>query len=516
MKIRLDTAKNASVTCSVDGRFLHSTYNPENEAEKFVESIECTYEPSCVILLGSTLPYCNSFLKMRFPNAQIYNVQYHSFFCENNEIYTAFKDNSYECSATFLCTHSTHKENFCEEIFSELGEIVLAAPLIIEWKAAASYFSNESIIAWETVRLLLQKTHNVLATRSYFSKRWLKNMFNFCIFTKNSVLLKKVEKPILLIASGYTLQKSIGHIKEYKDRFFVISLSSALECLVQNDIIPDMCISTDGGYYAKNHLDVLLKLHRRNIHIPLAVPAEGNVPKKILERFPIIPLTYNDGLEARLLKYCDISAMNAERNGTVSGTAAVFALSLTDENVYSVGLDLSVGNTYSHAQPNAHEKIHSLHDYRLKPLSSRISLPLLQNRNEKLSPMDIYRQWFSTRNKDFSKKFFRIVTNDEYVKTLGDIKDIAWESISFPYSTSNNESSIFFKHERVLLDSKSRKILLQKFISMQKETPCDEWLEHCALAEMLALQKHPQSKDCKEKLEEALSACFKIVEAACV
>lgn len=495
MNISIETAKNASQTCIVDGRFLHSKYNPENEAKSFVSNIDCNFCPSCIIITGASLPYTIPFFKEKFPNTPVYSIQYNNFFIKYKE-----------WDASFLCTESTNIEQFTEVLYSTIGENNLCAPLVLSWKASENIFIKESDIAWKSIKLLLQKTRDIVTTRSYFCMPWLKNSIRFCAFTKNFVTIKPIQKSVLLVASGFSLKNSITLIKKNRNSFFILAVSSAICTLTENNIIPDLCISTDGGYYAKNHLDILISLHKKGIDIPLAISTESNVPNYILEHCPIVPLTFNDGIESILLNICKIPSTSAERNGTVSGTASIFAQQLTTKNVYACGLDLANSNGYSHCQPNAHEKINNLKDFRLSPLENRICP---KPRTNELSPMDIYRQWFETRNESFSNRFFRLST-DGYTNKLGTIKDITWNAINLEENETNDE--IFVKVKTTT--TKDRKKILLSFLESIKLT--DSYVEDIAYSEYLQAKKYPNSTEMSNKLNDTLKKRIEQLKEFCV
>ena len=63
----------------------------------------------------------------------------------------------------------------------------------------------------------------------------------------------------MIIASGPSLQVALSSIRKNQASYFLIVLSSAIKCCFENNIIPDLCISTDGGYWAKEHLKILEK-----------------------------------------------------------------------------------------------------------------------------------------------------------------------------------------------------------------------------------------------------------------
>ncbi len=511
MNINLEDAKNASLTCSVNGRFLHSKYNPENEAKNFIDSIECNYTPSCVIITGPCLPYCIPFLRERFPNTPLYAIQYDTFFSNLTGVVDERIKETEKWTGTFLCLKDTNIESLSEILYSALGEEAVFATLLVSWKAADTVFSDESKKAWEALRILIQKSRDVLATRSFFSTRWLKNTVQFCVHARNIATFKLQSAPVFLIASGPSLKHCLDFIHKFQKRAIIIALSSSLCTLVQNDIIPDVCISTDGGYYAKKHLEILLSLAKKGYSIPLAVSPESNVGGKILETIPIIPLTYNDGIETKLLHKCKIPAECAERNGSVSGTASQLALSLTTNNIYAFGLDLSIGKGYSHTNPNAHELINLLGDVRLRPLAHRTASSELSLLAQTLSPLAIYRQWFETRNSVFANRFYRVFADGyAYKNTLGKIKDLAVSEMKNDFGKDIIKDVFAYKSK--IDEKKARITILRKYITKQRESPSKEWIETCALLECLATKKHPKSKEHAEKFLQKLTKAYKSVE----
>ncbi len=500
MKIRLEDAKNASSTCVVDGRFLHSKYNPENEAKNFVNALKCDYIPSCLIITCPALGYCIEFLQQRFINIPIYSIQYHDFFlsdeiCVGNQF----------CKKIFLCSSHTAVEDLSEQLFSYISEIDLSAPLCISWPAGGEIFVTEDVIAWDAIKLALTKTRDVIATRSFFSLRWMKNVIKFCISIQKICIPKNIDCPIALVASGPTLKYSIEYLKENQSNYFIISLSSALEALLSNGIIPNMCISTDGGYYATKHLDVLYSYYKKGIEIPLAVCSESNVPTKILENCPIVPLCYVDSPELLFFKKCSIPSIVAIRNGTVSGTAADLSLSITDKEVYAFGLDLQEINSHSHIQPNAHETIKSPFDFKLNSLETRVVRE--NTRNLGLTSFDIYRQWFETRDSAFAKRFFRVKAKEvPYNRSLGKIQNIDIDSAKKGTSVNITWQSL------TLIPSNERKSIISDSINKLKKHTPSNWIVNIAPAEYIAARKYPESKHFENKLSDKISKSFSQLE----
>ena len=58
-------AKNGQETCSINNINIHSSYNPEKEAERFVNLIEATINPSIIFITEPGFSYCAKYLKQR-------------------------------------------------------------------------------------------------------------------------------------------------------------------------------------------------------------------------------------------------------------------------------------------------------------------------------------------------------------------------------------------------------------------------------------------------------------------
>ena len=74
MEIKYDNAKNGDRICSIDGIKLHSAYDPQKEAERFVSGLECSFSPTHIVITGPALSYCAGFLRKRF-DMMIYGIK---------------------------------------------------------------------------------------------------------------------------------------------------------------------------------------------------------------------------------------------------------------------------------------------------------------------------------------------------------------------------------------------------------------------------------------------------------
>ncbi|MBR7064822.1 MAG: motility associated factor glycosyltransferase family protein, partial [Treponema sp.] len=286
MQINFTLAKNGSKTCKIENNFLHSFYNPEAEAKRFVQNIQSSFIPLAIGVTEPGVSYIAPFLKEKFPNTIIFAIRYTNQFSEYDKLWDK--------------TFSANDKNLSENIFYELGEETICATLFLSWKTSDAIFQNESEKTWSAIKSVILKSKDILFTREHFSKRWLINSINFCKHITNTCLFEKGTSPVVVTASGISLTKMIPFLKEHRKKFFLLALSSSIPVLAHNDITPDMCLSTDGGFYAKEHLHHLLTTYQ---NVPLALTPESACQKSILKNNLIIPLDYGDGFSSNILKH---------------------------------------------------------------------------------------------------------------------------------------------------------------------------------------------------------------------
>ena len=406
-EIHFENSKSGELTCCFQGKHLHSKYNPTNEGERFAANLGADFSPLCVFVLEPALSYCAPYIKSRFPSAKCYAIRLCSFFQESDSLWDGI-----------FYLDSVSAQPLSEQLFNSLGEEKLISSLAFDWAATKQIFPNENLRAWNEIKAAILKARDVLGTRSYFSKRWLKNSLIFAKRICTPVLLAPGNAPVIVAASGPSLATSLSFLKEFRDSFFLIAVSSAFMPLSKSGIVPDLVMSSDGGFWAKKHLDF-----SGQAETIFALEAECSVPKNIFSHKKILPLCYGDGLERDFLEAIGCPYMLSERNGTVAGTALCFAHALTISSVYLCGFDQAPAPAFQHTQPNALELDNAKKDFRLKNAETRITA----SRFNSAQSLAIYRDWFISHSADFSERVFRLSNNFHYDYDLGHIREINWE-----------------------------------------------------------------------------------------
>ena len=471
MSVAFSRAKNGQETCSVNGVHLHSTYNPTHEAELFAASLSSSFSPQYIIVTEPALSYCAQFLRKRFPNARIGAVRYDTAFASSDTLWDiVFDANS----------------KLADELFNALGEEGICSTLFASWKASERAYIPQHDTAWSKIKDALMKSRDVLFTRSYFSSRWILNAVSFCTHVSRTAHITKGTCPVVIAASGPSLENTLPYLKKFRVSFFLIAVSSALSVLAAHNITPDICISTDGGFYARAHMlqfNALLK------EVPLACASEAACPHSLLAQSCFIPLSYGDGISSALMECCSIPAMHAERNGTVSGTALCLAQNITSDRVFLCGFDMAPSAGFQHTQPNMLEQSASYCDRRTASKETRINVSRFSSK-----PLELYRAWFQALPSERVKNVFRLSHHFCYAYELGFIEDIDFSFFEKSLHQTQRMPQLAMQN---IPSTEQRINSAASFIKSHASS--DAWLHEIFPAEYIAWQHAANEKESRWK-----------------
>ncbi len=480
--MQFSLTKTGKQTCTVNGIRLHSAYDPVKEAQRFVSGLDFGFIPSLVVVTEPALSYCVDFLRQAYPDAILVAIRFTHDFDEYNYLWD-----------------KVFYHDQVIQILNTYGEDVVLATGFLSWQPSQQVYSEEYNDCWQQIKSLVQTSRDILGTRSYFSKRWLKNTLSFCSRLKNASIIEPGTAPILLVASGPSLESSLDYIIKHRDSFFLIALSSALSPLLAAGIKPDLCISTDGGYWAKRHIDFC--------PVPLALPAEAAIPAQLFEK-NIIPLKYGDAPESELLDICKIPALQAIRNGTVSGTALELALAITTGPVFACGLDLATAVGFQHCQPNRLEMGAEAKDQRLAPKETRLFHQQLPSQS-----LEIYAQWFISQSTRFKERFYRLAHSSyQFSNRLGAIQDIDWKNFAAILAQyKKNKATVHLPVIRSVMipDGGQRyKLLLEALENYKRQQLPHHWLSTLLPAEQALARRSLDKSELEAEIKEKSSKCI--------
>lgn len=478
MKIEFSLAKDGNQTFTAEGLFYHSKYSPQKEAERFVESLSQNQDinPQLIFLIEPGLDYCSTQIRKLFSSCKIAAIR----LFEHSKIIQGGWDYNISFSDTNPFTH---------QLVNSFGEEKILASAIYIWPAAKNVFGDLITNILTAYKNAIEESKTLLVTRQFFEKKWLINSCNFVNYAK-TIVLPEIKKnlPVVICASGPSLKPCLSVIKENREKIILIGLSSATKVLLQDEIIPDFVLTTDGGYWAGQHLKSLCKYN-----VPLAAPAEAFIPKQLLCANKIIPLKYDDEssfISNSILEQSGFNSFEAKRNPTVSGTALFLALSFNPSKVFFCGLDLSASKGQQHTKPNELEINNSLMDNRIKSAQTRLVPSYFGSQS-----LEIYKNWFT--NLENPKQLIVRVIDDEYKNNeLGNIKDCSSRDFSIQLQDFEKVSNkIKFLEQNNTVNNKNK---IQDFVLQALST--EKWQKQIFPADYISISNDEKNESLKQRL----------------
>ncbi len=475
MEITIQKAKNGEETACAGGHFLHSNYAPVKEAERFAENLQLPYTPSSIILTEPGLSYTAEALRKRFPHTKIGAIRYSKAF------------EKYNSKFDFVLNYFEHPD-FEAYLEGCLNEEELLTAFFTPWPAASTIFVDEDKKTWASIKEALNRAKTLLITRQYFEKKWF---LNSCHFLKNAKAFIGFDglqdRDILIISSGPSLIPFLPLIIENRKKFFILCLSSAISACLKNQISPDLCMTSDGGYWAGQHLKALYKND-----IPLAMPSEAYCPKAILSKLSVLALDYGDGPSSQLISASKIPAKKALRNGTVSGTALLFAAQYFTKNIYLCGLDMACQKGFQHTQPNQLEYNSSIKDNRISTKALRLTRSELTNVS-----LNIYKNWFINNPLNLqNRKVYRLIEEKDRKNSLGWIKDLNTKGFNNQIKNFSEQEAFSFKTEA--FDTG----LINTGNLFSDSAKITQWKKQLFPLDYVQLSHNPSNKEVEEKINK--------------
>lgn len=374
---------------------LHSKYNPLKEAERFILSKNIQIYPLFIVITEPGESYLARILKQKYPKTTLVAIRYSS---------DLFKEYDYLWDYVWTSESKNTLSSFLRTI---IPEEFLSQTFFWTWPVSDKIWKEKAQIIWAEIYNFIDVQKSILYTRNYFGQAWLNNIITNCLYSKNIVTIKPINSAIILTAAGPSLEYNMS--KEINN-FFIFSVASATTTLNYYSVRPDLCISTDGGFWAKSHFNTL------DSSIPIAFPLEAAIPKNKLENNPLVFLNYGSRLENSLFTLMKIKYKTAIRNGTVTGTAVELGMEMSDQNIYVTGLDLDSKSIFTHSRPHPSILKIKTSQNRFSPISST-----LYESSQNYKALDTYASWFSNQSYIFNSRVYRITPTNKKIKNIPDI-----------------------------------------------------------------------------------------------
>jgi len=412
----------------INGLSLHSKYDPPREAKRYLSSLSLSPQTGIFILLEPGAGYLSRELLLRFPHALVLEIHCDSrFHCTDiSQTLFSWSPGSGESLRSFLSSH--------------ISEYDLGIIQIIEWQPANKIFGKEYVGIQHMVQSFLQEKRSVVHTTGKFGHRWIKNIFRNILNLPPLISFPSPSNmPILIAASGPSLERAIPLIKTNRNRLSLWSLPSSLSLFNNHGIQPDFVFHTDPGFYATYHLRFT-----QDEPPPLLSPLNAAHPPRARKQ---ILLNTHSPVETFLIDLLSLPCIPSTSHGTVAGSAFYTALSLNPPLILFAGLDLAFQDILAHCRPHTfdHLLVSKIDRYssitelyyrrspRISPFSNSSG-----NKQQNFS-LSRYAEWFRSISEPADIPVYRLFPSSVPIPSFQNIVDsVDFDSLLTSYKRNDN------------------------------------------------------------------------------
>jgi len=383
-------------------KLLHSRYNPQAEADRYISSLSLDENIRFFVLIEPGLGYITASLKGKFPKAKVIALHIEQPI-EELRIKTPDSQWYYETG--------TPVQDFLE---MEIPDTKASEIRLLEWRPALPVYGEAYLgLVRETVEFIKRADANA-RTMDTFGRRWFRNFFKNLDIINLTLSPLPLFKPILVTGAGPGLEDIIPFIREKRDGLFILATSSSVPALMNENITPNLVISTDGTAWAKFHLYELFRTKQKEPY-PLAAALTAALPSQV-KNFPVMPISDGSLWQTLILNELKIPFIALPQRGTVSASALDLAFTLSGGKVFFAGFDLANTDIRSHIKPYSLNRFMEEEAVRINPVYSQV-----YKRSSLLKiggSYGIYASWFKKQLSFYPNRLYSLGKNNPVFSSL--------------------------------------------------------------------------------------------------
>jgi hypothetical protein len=383
---------------------LHSRYNPQAEAERYIGSLLLDEKTRFFVLIEPGLGYIVAPLRKRAPGAKI--IALHAAKHEKTP-------SSGIADAEWFPETGVSIQDFLE---GEIPDSEAKEVRLLEWRPALAVYGQTYLVLIEETTAFIKRSDANAKTIKIFGRRWFRNFFKNLEFIKKVISPAPVSLPLLVTGAGPALEEAILRIKSEHNResLFILSASSSAAALEAGEIVPNMVISTDGSSWARFHLYELFRGNGKE-RCCLAAALSAALPSQC-ETLPVLLISDGSLWQALVLNELEIPFIALPQRGTVSATALDLAFQLCEGEIFIAGMDLANSDIRSHARPYSFDRFMEEKAGRFNPVYSQT-----YTRSSTLKAggsYNIYASWFEKQLDSYPRRLYSFGKNNPIFDSL--------------------------------------------------------------------------------------------------
>ncbi len=392
--VRLEKSTTGTLSAVSDGVYLNSRYDPLGEAGKIVNEELKDSHPKSVIILGETLGYISKAVSDRFPGCRCIQIYYDS---------TLFNNTTFRTDDAWHPDSDLSPQAFFRKTIDDLD---LGSLSLVEWAPSAKVYPAIANQALTDLRRTISMYNGNISTTALFGKRWLRNtVHNYLAIDRISTWEAKAGI-VVIAAAGPTLEKSMSALEANRSSFYLIALPSSLCALLKSNLLPDLLVVTDPGYYSGVHLQ---PMGQKKLRIAMPYTCVRDASRFASE---IILLNQGTYLENILLESSAIPHLKVDSHGTVAGTA-LYLSRMVGTSIVFAGLDLTGKDIQTHVRPHAFDPLLDYIGNRTSPSQTTRYIRSFKNElhskgGGNIGAFSTYAGWFQSFSTSTDLPFYRL------------------------------------------------------------------------------------------------------------
>ena len=328
---------------------LHSIYNPNREADIILDNQIGDTVPSAIIIVEPGAGYITHRARQRYSSTPILAIHI------DDSLYTRCRwradDAWYPSSARTL-------EEVCETF---IGAALSPRIAVVILPVIRRIAPQETEDFQRRLSAVIQRVRANMATVGSFGKNWISNSIVNFLSIERLYPLPHGSATVCIVGSGPSVEGQIETLSRLRDIISIWALPSVLPLLLQRGIIPQVVVTTDGGYWASWHYR---SLGARALRWAMPLTAARGLYRV---RHSISLFQQGFALEQELVKRLAPGTPYLPPCGTVAGSALSLAKARGATAIILVGVDLSFLNGKLHCRPHSFERFYNSATHRTAP-----------------------------------------------------------------------------------------------------------------------------------------------------
>ncbi len=377
----IKAAKNGSLVPFFEQKPLHSTYEPEKEAQRFANALS----PSrFFVILGLAGGYHISALLKRFPDALVIVLELDKnnidFLSKIPEVSKILGDNRvFAVPLAFLSEEI--KKRYIPQLHGSLS--------VASLRSWATIFEKEKKIAEKQIQNALDAIKADFSVQSHFASLWQRNIFlnlktaSEDFFGEEIFEARFMNKTAAIIAAGPSFDETAEKLKKERENYFVITTDTAFSALFERNIFADAVVSVDGQTVSTSHF--LHPLSKKTLFV-LDLCAQNAVARKAKKMgAKVIFCETAHPLSSYANIFSNGAFLSLEAgSGTVTIAAVSLAVTMGFKKIEFFGADFSYSHT-PYTRGTYLDSQFSLSESRLSPRELSFSALMFRTELQKVS-----------------------------------------------------------------------------------------------------------------------------------